>query len=189
MPSLLKVISFLLWLAALGGFFGNAMNDPATAFGCLLGFGTVGFMLGRAATREEEKERELRDIQLTIARRVSATGGPSPVPAQSSRAEVGVTPAVPVTVIDASQKVCPSCGQVVNANARVCRHCSFNFTGVVEAATAPDLKKCPDCAEMVKAEARKCRFCGFQFEGSATSSSPTPPPPSPQPPSLEPPSQ
>ncbi len=86
------------------------------------------------------------------------------------------------------QKRCPRCAEVVNAGARLCRFCGYEFMpNVTPQLTAlptppaqtlpvaqpgprsagsvlPPAKPCPHCGQQVKAEANFCQHCGHKFE-------------------------
>lgn len=47
------------------------------------------------------------------------------------------------------KKLCPFCGQEINATAKKCIHCGKWLE-----------KKCPACGEWIKIDANKCRYCG-----------------------------
>jgi hypothetical protein len=50
-------------------------------------------------------------------------------------------------------KQCPFCAEMVQDDAKVCRHCK-----------SPLVKSCPYCAEEISAVAKKCKFCGSDLE-------------------------
>ncbi|MCA9995022.1 MAG: zinc ribbon domain-containing protein [Anaerolineales bacterium] len=50
--------------------------------------------------------------------------------------------------IQQEDKTCPQCAEAIKSDAKVCKHCNYEFT-----------KKCPYCAETIKSEATICRFC------------------------------
>ncbi len=67
-------------------------------------------------------------------------------------------------------KQCPSCGQTIKAEAKICRFCRTNLDAYTpapiaspakapQAEIAADTKNCPACGRMIKAEAKLCRFC------------------------------
>lgn len=88
----------------------------------------------------------------------------SAAPLQGVRA--GGAPAAPAPM---TQVTCPSCGEMISAQAKKCRFCGEEL--------APAQIPCPSCGEMIAAKAKKCRFCGELLECSnADSPRQTPPP-------------
>ena len=81
-------------------------------------------------------------------------------------------------------KVCPQCAERVNAEAKVCRFCGYQFTPAPALPTAasnrslltasipdpdpiapqPSTKTCPDCGAGIAADAKFCMHCGHRFE-------------------------
>ena len=65
---------------------------------------------------------------------------------------------------------CPSCSEMVQDEATICRHCKTDFNNDkvnTKSSDVSELKKCPFCAEEIKAEAVKCRYCQSDLETPA----------------------
>ncbi|MBI4732113.1 MAG: zinc ribbon domain-containing protein, partial [Chloroflexi bacterium] len=76
----------------------------------------------------------------------------------------------PEVQIASGTKQCPSCGQTIKAEAKICRFCRTNLDAYApapiaaqvkapQAESAADTKQCPSCGQTIKAEAKICRFC------------------------------
>lgn len=114
MPSLLRLISVLLWMGALGGLVaGAAAADPASALGALVGLGGLAYAVGIAASKEEAREQDALAIQRSIANRLAANSEPN----RSVRSSGG----------NSGTKRCPDCAEDVRAQARKCRFCGYQF--------------------------------------------------------------
>jgi hypothetical protein len=107
----------------------------------------------------------LTRVEASVAR-VTVGQGTNPPQPQVPHPSVGATSASSVDGASGAphlqaqnMKNCPDCAERVQAEARKCRFCSFEF-----------VKNCPDCAEEVRAEARKCRHCGFRFAAAVSKS-------------------
>lgn len=86
----------------------------------------------------------------------------------------------------ANSKQCPQCAERVQADAKVCRHCGYQFVPVAATLAAPSpvqpviptaapsaqpaqpvaaqTKFCPQCGQQIQTNARFCMSCGHAFE-------------------------
>lgn len=68
-----------------------------------------------------------------------------------------------------NQNRCPSCGAVMNKNARFCSSCGRRMPEPAPEAepapTAEDVTYCPDCGAMRKGEDAFCAVCGHSYNG------------------------
>ena len=84
-------------------------------------------------------------------------------PLQGVRA--GAAPAAPSAPAPVpapvAQVPCPSCGEMISAQAKKCRFCGEEL--------APAQIPCPSCGEMISTKAVQCRYCGEQLGRPAAS--------------------
>lgn len=83
------------------------------------------------------------DQELPAAPLSAAPAVPAPAPAESAGSGSSASGA---------QVPCPSCGEMISAQAKKCRFCGEELT--------PAQVPCPSCGEMISSRATQCRFCG-----------------------------